>query len=58
MFENTLSSEIERHLREVAPVVDGEEFCLAGGTGLALQVGHRNSEDLDVFKKELFGANP
>jgi hypothetical protein len=27
---------------------------LAGGTGLALQMGHRLSEDLDIFVSELF----
>lgn len=27
----------------------GERFYLAGGTGLALQIGHRRSNDLDYF---------
>jgi len=30
-------------------------FYLAGGTGLALQFGHRLSRDLDFFSQELFG---
>lgn len=29
-------------------------FYLAGGTGLALQLGHRVSEDLDLFSEESF----
>lgn len=29
-------------------------FYLAGGTGLALLFGHRRSEDLDFFSRELF----
>ena len=26
-----------------------EQFCLAGGTALALYLGHRRSVDLDLF---------
>ncbi|MCF7875976.1 nucleotidyl transferase AbiEii/AbiGii toxin family protein [Candidatus Bipolaricaulota bacterium] len=29
-----------------------DEFYLAGGTGLALQVGHRISEDFDLFTRK------
>jgi len=31
-----------------------ETWTLAGGTGLALQFGHRYSEDLDFFRTEAF----
>lgn len=31
-------------------------FILAGGTALALQIGHRRSEDIDLFSKECFHA--
>ena len=31
-----------------------EGWVLAGGTGLALQLGHRVSEDLDFFRSEAF----
>jgi len=31
-----------------------ESWTLAGGTGLALQIGHRYSEDLDFFRDESF----
>jgi len=31
-----------------------EGFYLAGGTGLALQIGHRTSLDFDFYKKEEF----
>ena len=30
------------------------QFYLAGGAGLALQIGHRRSRDLDFFANELF----
>ncbi len=32
----------------------GPEWYLAGGTGLALQLGHRRSHDLDFFAPALF----
>ena len=31
-----------------------DQFYLAGGTGLALQLGHRRSHDLDFFASDLF----
>lgn len=31
-----------------------ENFALAGGTSLALQIGHRMSVDLDIFSPEIF----
>lgn len=31
-----------------------QNFYLSGGTGLSLQIGHRESEDLDFFSKEDF----
>lgn len=33
-----------------------EDFYLAGGTALALQLGHRWSEDLDFFTKTRFDS--
>lgn len=38
-----------------APVLD--EFYLAGGTGLALTLGHRRSRDFDFFSRNLFDEN-
>src|SRR6056297_2880899 len=34
-----------------------EDFYLAGGTGLALQIGHRISEDFDLFTKSYIPDN-
>lgn len=31
-----------------------DNFYLSGGTGLSLQIGHRESEDLDFFSKDQF----
>lgn len=43
-----LDEATERTLRELQPSVLGP-FYLAGGTGLALRLGHRRSRDLDFF---------
>lgn len=34
-----------------------DDFYLAGGTGLALQLGHRRSIDLDLFRETEFGSS-
>lgn len=33
------------------------DFYLSGGTGLSLQIGHRESEDLDFFNQQNFDPN-
>jgi len=35
-----------------------EHFYLAGGTGLALHLGHRESQDLDFFSPDSFQIDP
>ena len=47
----TSSTKQNLHHLSIASLGD---FYLAGGTGLALQFGHRISEDLDFFTKDLF----
>jgi hypothetical protein len=47
MFEEVLSPGAARVIEALVPHV--EAFYLAGGTGLALQLGHRRSDDLDFF---------
>lgn len=34
-----------------------KNFSLAGGTALALQIGHRTSDDLDLFTQQYFDTN-
>ena len=50
----TISAAIEEDLADLdaAGVLAG--FYLAGGTGLALHLGHRRSVDLDLFRQEAF----
>ncbi len=54
MFENALPEKARDVLEKIAPVIRNEKFYLAGGTGLALQIGHRLSEDMDFFKGAYF----
>jgi hypothetical protein len=39
-------------LRRLSPVARDHGFYLAGGTGLALQLGHRRSVDFDWFREQ------
>ena len=44
-----MDDDVVRILSEVATTATGRRFRLAGGTALALQLGHRRSNDLDYF---------
>ncbi len=52
-----ISDATEAALRSLRDAALLDRFYLAGGTGLALQIGHRRSEDLDFFAQELFDEN-
>jgi hypothetical protein len=41
-------------LKKISSLIRDREFYLAGGSGLALQIGHRISEDLDFFSSRPF----
>ncbi len=50
----TVSPELLELLRQIMESEFFSDFVLVGGTALALQIGHRNSIDLDFFgKKEI-----
>lgn len=55
MFEEAISLELKNLLISLAgyrEIVD--KFYLAGGTGLALLIGHRISKDIDLFSRQDF----
>lgn len=52
MFEEVLSEKALDAIDSLSEKI--EDFYLAGGTGLALQLGHRFSEDLDFFSDRPF----
>ncbi len=51
MFDSTLYPKTKQVLTKLAPIQIVKQFYLAGGTGLALQLGHRKSIDLDLFTR-------
>ena len=55
MFEEILPKGTVDTVEFLSPHLD--TFYLAGGTGLALQLGHRSSEDLDFFSAEQFNTD-
>ncbi len=48
----TISQTLGQVISELTPLV--ENFYLAGGTGLALHLGHRRSRDVDLFSYDAF----
>ncbi|MFA6295069.1 MAG: nucleotidyl transferase AbiEii/AbiGii toxin family protein [Candidatus Paceibacterota bacterium] len=54
MHEETLAKSTKVLLDKLSKVSWLSDFYLAGGTGLALQIGHRISVDLDFFTEKEF----
>lgn len=56
MFKRAVYPEVLEVLKKLSQLESFKslDFYLAGGTGLALQIGHRLSEDLDFFTKKTF----
>ncbi len=52
--EGVISPAVEHTLTELQTAAVLPGFYLAGGTGLALQLGHRRSLDLDFFSSKKF----
>ena len=53
-----LTAETQQAFHLVSGLDFIHRFYLAGGTGLALHLGHRFSVDLDFFSPELDAVNP
>jgi predicted nucleotidyltransferase component of viral defense system len=56
MYYKCLSSETRELLKKLVKTVREHKCVLAGGTGLALQLGHRISVDLDFFTGKTFST--
>lgn len=54
MFEDALRTDARGLLADFNSELEKNGFYLAGGSGLALQLGHRVSEDLDFFTVRSF----
>ena len=49
LFYQTIDSSTLELLKKLLGIPEFKNMCLAGGTSLALQIGHRKSIDLDLF---------
>ena len=56
MFEQAISKQTSKNLELLGKSEILSDAYLAGGTALALQIGHRVSYDLDFFKEKKFKA--
>lgn len=56
MHQKIISSKTKRLLAALAKGSVVRNFYLAGGTGLAMQIGHRKSIDLDWFNQKEFDS--
>lgn len=54
MFEEVLPKNALKVISQLSTNLN--DFYLAGGTGLALQLGHRKSADLDFFSSKMFST--
>jgi len=54
MYPESINSKTKRILEKIRSGPLARDFYLAGGTGLALQLGHRQSIDLDWFSEHDF----
>ena len=53
-YPEVIKADVERTLRDLNQRSLLDDFYLAGGTGLALQSGHRRSVDLGFFSEQMF----
>lgn len=58
MFEQVLPRSAKKILASLGKIKTIKKFYLAGGTALALQLGHRKSIDLDFFSQKQFYPEP
>jgi hypothetical protein len=58
MFERVLSPDAAATFRVLSRQDFLRSFYLAGGTGCALHIGHRRSQDFDLFSSEAFEIFP
>lgn len=57
LYPEVLNSKTKKALKALSRLEFIPQFYLAGGTGLALQLGHRFSQDLDFFSPKKFNED-
>src|SRR5579885_510451 len=53
-YPETVPQLTQSVLKKISNIPDLQNFYLSGGTALSLQLGHRESEDLDFFTQAMF----
>ena len=56
LFLNTVSDLLWKTLQELMTIGEFDSFRLVGGTSLSLQLGHRESADIDMFTDAEYGS--
>jgi len=56
IYEHTFDAEKRAVAERQLPMVRADEFYMAGGSALALRLGHRTSHDIDRFSPKAFDA--
>lgn len=51
-----IAPEVFKLTQQLHALPELQDFCLVGGTSLALQLGHRNSIDIDLFSQKEFST--
>ena len=54
LYANTIDQALFTVLKDISVLPELKNFCLAGGTPLALRIGHRKSDDLYFFTDKSF----
>lgn len=57
LYENTVAPETMGLLRELMQMNELGDFALVGGTNLSLRLGHRISEDIDLFTNQPYDSD-
>src|SRR5690554_3230808 len=56
LYYNTVSNQLKTILHQLMQSSVFKDFRLVGGTALSLQIGHRISEDIDLFTDLDYGS--
>jgi hypothetical protein len=56
LYPKVLSSRQHKIISHLGPILATRRIYLAGGTAIAIQLGHRRSVDLDWFSQQKLGA--
>ncbi|MFO7933222.1 MAG: nucleotidyl transferase AbiEii/AbiGii toxin family protein [Bacteroidales bacterium] len=57
LYINTVTEGVHELILSLQQKSDLRDFFLVGGTGLALQIGHRRSDDIDLFSLQGFDVD-